>query len=193
MATINSLLAHLDERTIAQQVGIRHDEARIQYHIPSNTITNFDQFRDIITDYCIYHHARCISNGGALAHRDAYGKAKELLENAYRRKHGDIVSAYNDAHDGTNGGVRVVLDTIAEGLKAEAVERYITDAFDRHVAPNSWEQRVDMIRQFISQFSNVLSSSIVASQPERYARDWNELIRSYAEGIRPTLAMYRRL
>jgi hypothetical protein len=193
MATINSLLAHLDERTIAQRVAIPHDEARVQSHLSSNTVADYDEFIDKITQYCSYHYSRCISRGGNLARRDAYGKAKQMLEKEYRRRNGDIVSAFNDAHDGTNGGMRVVLDTIAEGLKAEAVERYITDVFDRHVAPNSWEQKVDMIRQFISQFSNVLSSSIVATQPERYAQNYSELIRAYVDGLRQTSSMFRRL
>ena len=193
MATINSLLAHLDERIIAKRIGIRHDEARLNYHLRSNTVTNFDQFRDNITDYYNYHYTSCISNGGGLSTSEAYGRAKELLEREYRKRRGDIVSAFNNAHDGTNGGMRVVLDTIAEALKAEAVERYITDAFDRHVTPNSWEQKVDMIRQFIAYCGPNLSSSIRTDQPERYAHDYGELIRTYVEGLQQTSSIFRRL
>ena len=89
--------------------------------------------------------------------------------------------------------MRAILDIIAEGLKAEAVEHYVRVAFDRHVAPNSWEQKGDMIRQVISYCGNVLSTSIVASQPERYAHDYSELIRAYVEGLKQTSAMFRRL
>ena len=190
---ISSMLAALDEREIARQIGTHHDEARIRYYLPANTVRNFPEFKDVITDYYNYHHTTCVSRGGSLALSEAYGRAKELLEREYRKKHGDIVSAYNDAHDGTNGGMRVVLDTLAEGLKAEAIELYITDVFDRHVAPNSWDQKVDMIRQFISYCGNILSSSVVASQPERYAHDYSGLIRSYVEGLQQTSANFRRL
>ena len=193
MATINILLSALDEREIARQVAVPHDEARIQYRLSSNTVADFGRFSDIITDYCNYHCSSCVSHGGTLARSDAYGKAKELLEGEYRKRRGDIVSAFNDAHDGTNGGMRVVLDTIAEGLKAEAVERYIAEIFDRHVTPNSWERKVDIIRQFINRCGPYLSSSIVADQPERYAQNYSELIRSYTEGLRQTSSMFRRL
>ena len=115
------------------------------------------------------------------------------MENEYRRKQGDIVSAFNDAHDGTNGGLRSVLDIICEAIKAKSVEQYVRDIFDRHVAPNGWDQKVDMIRQFIAYAGPYLSSSIVASQPERYAQNYNELIRSYVEGLRQTSAMFRSL
>jgi hypothetical protein len=193
MAAINSLMAELEERTIAGRIGISHDETRMRYHLNSNTVHNFDQFSNIITDYYNHHYTNCVSRGGRLPASEAYGRAKELLEREYRKRGGDIVSAFNDAHDGTNGGMRNVLDTIADGLKAETIERYMTDVFDRYVTPNSWEDKVEMIRQFISYCGSMLSSSIVASQPQRYAHDYSGLIRSYIDGLQRTSSMFRRM
>jgi hypothetical protein len=193
MATIQSLLSALDEREIARRIGIRHDEARMRYQLQSNTVRDFDQFSAAVADYFNHHYTTCVSNGGRLSHAEAWGEGKRLLEHEYRKRRGNIVSAYNNAHDGTNGGMRVVLDTVAEGLKAEVVERYVQDVFDRHVAPNSWENKVDIIRQFVAQCGQYLSSSIKASQPERYAHDYSELVRSYVDGLQQTSAIFRRL
>ena len=193
MTTISSLLSALDEQVIARRAAIPHDEARVQYSLNSNTVGSFHEFSDIISDYYNYHYTSCVSNGGQLSLSESAGRAKELLEQEYRKRQGDIVSAYNDAHDGTNGGMRVVLDTVAEGLKAESVERYIREVFDRHVIPNSWEQKVDIIRQFIAQCGSYLSPSIRTHQPERYAQNYNELIRSYVEGLQRTSSIFRRL
>jgi len=193
MATINLLLSALDEREIARCVAVPHDETRMQYHSSSNTVADYDQFSDIITDYYNYHYTRCISHGGTFGRDDAYGKVKELLEIEYRKKRGDIVSAFNDALDGTHGGMRGVLDTIAVSLKAKAVENYVTSIFDRYVEPNDWPAKVDIIRQFINCCGPYMSSSIVAGQPERYAQNYSELIRSYTEGLRQTSSMFRRL
>ena len=60
------------------------------------------------------------------------------------------MTVYHDAHDGTNGGVRHVLDIIAEGLKAESVEAFVRAVFECYVDPNSYEQKVEIIRQFIA-------------------------------------------
>ena len=192
MTSINSLLEALDERTIVGQVGRAHDEARMIYPLCSNTVGSFHEFSDIIGDYYNYHFTACVSHGGSLSRAEATSRAKEILEREYRRQNGDIVTAYNDAHDGTNGGVRLVLDKVAEGLKAESVERYIRDMFDRHVAPNAWEDKVAIIRQFITQCGVHLSSSIRA-EPERYARDFQELIRSYVAALQRTSSIFRRL
>ena len=191
--SITNLLAELDERTIARRIGIPHDEARMSYFLSSNTVRTFEEFNWTITDYYTKHFTACVSHGGSLSTSEASGRAKELVEREYRRRGGDIVTAYNDAHEGTNGAVRAVLDVIAEGLKAESVDRYIREVFDRHVTPNSWEQKVEIIRQFIAQCGVHLASSIQINQPERYARDYKELIQAYVTALQKTSSIFRRL
>ena len=193
MATIDSLLAAIDEQTIARKIGIPHDEARIRFPLNSNTVGDFDEFTNLIGDYYNHHFTNCITSGGSLSLAEASGRAKEILEREYRRRNGDVVTAYNNAHDGTDGGLRAILDILAEAIKAESVERYIRDMFDRHVAPNSWEDKVEIIRQFIDRCGGQLSSSIRADQPERYAQNFAELIRSYVEGLQRTSSIFRRL
>lgn len=192
MQIIDSLMAEVNEQTLARNISIGHDEARMRYRLNSNTVESFYEFKDIITDYYNYHYTTCVSNGGRLSSSEAYGRAKELLERQYRKRNGDIVMAFNHANEGTSGGLRTVIDTIADGIKAEAIERYITDVFDRYVAPNSWEDKVEIMRQFIASCGTLLSSSIVASRPERYARDYSDLIRSYVDGLQASSSVFRR-
>jgi hypothetical protein len=193
MSSIDSLLAELDERTIAQRVGIRHDEFRMHYAPSSNIVGSFDEFESIIADYYAKHSSACISHGGTLPRFEAMSRAKELLEREYRRRGGTMMTAYNDGHDGTNGGMRAVLDTIAEALKAESLGMYIRDVFDRYVKPDSWEQKVEIIRQFIAQCGVHLGSSIRTHQPESYAHDYRELIQAYKTALEKTSSTFRRI
>lgn len=192
MAAIDTLLTAMDERQLAQNVGLRHDEARMRYPLRSNTVADFTEFKKIISDYYNYHFTTCVSRGGSLPQAEAYGRAKEALEREYRRHDGDITSAFNDAHDGTNGGLRVVLDKLADGLKAASVELYITELFDRHIAPSEWDQKVEIIRQFMARCGASLASSVSVNQPERYARDYSDLIRAYVRALQSSSAMFRR-
>ncbi len=193
MPAIDSLLGALDERRIAQQVGLPHDEARMRFPLKSNTVSTFDEYSDLLADYYNYHFTQCVSRGGTLPRTEAAGRAKEVLEREYRRRGGDIVTAFNDARDGTNSGLRAQLDLIAEALKTEAVQRYIREMFDRHVAPNSWPDKVEIIRQFIARCGENLASSIQADQPERYAQNFQELIQSYVTSLQRTSSIFRRL
>jgi hypothetical protein len=193
MTSYSGLQSEIDEKAIAQRIAIPHDEARMRYHLDSNTVADFEEFSQKIGDYYNYHFTSCVSFGGSLSASEAISRAKEILDQEYRPKGGDIVTAYNDSHDGTNGGLRLILDKIAEKLKAESVERYIRDAFDRYVAPNSWEHKVEIIRQFIGRCGSLLSSSIRSDQPERYAQNYQELIQSYVTALQNTSSIFRRL
>lgn len=193
MATLDTLLAALDERRIAREIGIPHDEARMRYALRSNTVPDFHTFSAIIGDYMRHHYAACISHGGTLSPVEAVGRAKEILDREYRRSNGDMMSAYGNAVDGVEGGLRTVLDRLSDALKVEAVERYTRDCFDRLVAPNDWDRKVELIRQFVRHLGHQLNGSIQADRPERYASDYKELIRGYVEGMRRTSSIFRRL
>jgi hypothetical protein len=193
MNTISNIMAALDEQNIAREVGLAHDEARLRYPLQHNTVGSFEEFTALVGDYYNYHFSRCVSHGGRLSAAEAGGRAKELLEREYRRRNGDIVTAFNDAHTGTNNGLRTILDLIADGLKEESVTRYVRDVFDRQVAPNCWEDKVMLIRQFIDRSAVELASSIRRDQPERYAQNYQQLIQAYVEGLRRTSSMFRSL
>ena len=192
MSSLEGLLSAIDELAIARNVGIPHDEARMNYSPGKNTVGSFDEFADVIADYYNYHVSQCVVHGGYLSRTESAGRAKEMLEQEYRRQGGNIITAYNDAHDGTNGGLRIVFDKMAEQLKAESVERHIRDAFDRYVNPVSWDQKVDIMRQFITRYGRHLSSSINPAQPERYAASYEELIKAYVESLKKTSSIFRR-
>jgi len=193
MNLLNNLIAAIDEQAITRKIGIPHDEARMRYALNKNTVDSFDEFARIIADYYNYHLSRCMVRGGSFSRTEAGGRAKEVLEQEYRRTGGDLNMAYYDAHDGTNGGLRVILDKIAENLKAESVERFIRDAFDRYVEPISWGQKVEIMRQFIAKYGDQFSSALRSSQPERYAQNYQELIRAYVESLRRISPIFRRL
>jgi hypothetical protein len=162
MGSLQQLISAINEVALAQNVGNYHDEVRGGYSLGKNTVESFEEFTEVIADYYNFHFTRCVSHGGSLSRTEAAGRAKKLLTQQYRRQGGDIISAYNDAHDGTNGGLRIILDIIADLLKAESVELYIMDQFERYVTPNSWEMKVDIISQLIEQLGPYLSPSIQA-------------------------------
>lgn len=193
MGSLSSILEQLDERYIAKNIGVPHDGARGSYRLATNTVSDIDSFRKIIGDYYNYHFTNCVSNGGFLSATEAQGRAKEIIESSYRDHGSDFVGAFNDAHDGTHNGLRAVLDTIAEQLKTEAIERHIRKVFDDEVKPNSWEDKVDIIKQFIGRCGPDISSSVDVSKPERYASNYAELIRAYVDSLRKTSSMFRRL
>ena len=194
MSKISAILAELTEQTIAQRVGIAHDETRMQFCLRSNTVATFDEFSRICRDYYNYHFTRCVTRGGTLPAARAWSFAKNIIENEYRHKEGgDIVSAFKDAREGTNGGLRHTLDLIADGLKKESITAYVNEVFDRHVTPDSWRGTVETIRDFIAHCGVDLSSFVEIDQPERYARDFRPVVQAFVDGLQHTAGSLRRL
>lgn len=193
MVSYDSLARALDEREIANRVAIRHDEARARYPLDRIRASTFEEFTDVIARYYMYHYATCVAPGARLSLMDAASDAKEVLESQLRRGEGNIVTYFIRARDGVEGGMRVILDTLAEGLKGRSVANYVRDCFDRHVAPHSWEDKVEVIRQFIKQCGPYLSAAIRVDQPERYAHEFQTLINEYLRALRNNSAMFRRL
>jgi len=192
---ISEMLAELDERYIARVVAMPHNDFRARYHLDSNTVRTFDEFDRKIGDYLNQHSSACVSHGGILSQSEARSRAKEIIEREFRRRlpGSDIVNAYNDAHDGTNNGMRSVLDVIADGLKNESIERHVRDVFDRYVSPNSWSQKVQIIRELIDHCGDFLSSSIRSNPAEQFAHAYQECIRTYTDALQTTSNLFRRL
>ncbi|MGD2111235.1 MAG: hypothetical protein PVI86_17800 [Phycisphaerae bacterium] len=188
-----ALHEEIDELTIARRIGIPHNEARRLYRLPTSTVASFDEFSRIIGDYYNHHHTTCECPGGRSSAGDARSRAKEILEREYRRRHGDLITAFNEAHEGTREGLGGVLNTIAENLKGEAVQRYLRDVFDRHITPNRWEDKVEIIRLVLQQYAPILSRSIRLDQPERYAANYIELIQGMVQGLQNASAAFRRM
>ena len=193
MASIDTLMAALTDTQIAQAVGNPHDAARMAYRVPKNTADSFPELEEIIGDYYAYHFSRCSAPGSRLSRVESVGSAKQLLERFYhRQRHGDMVTAYHDANTGTNGGVRGLLDVIADAMKEEAIEKYVRHVFDSQVAPIDYEQRVELIRQFMQRYGSLLSPAVRDLKPEYFAHQYIELVRMYAEAITRTASVFRR-
>lgn len=193
MAVIHDLITATSEIAIARNVAIHHDNARESFRCRSNSPRDWTDFEDGIGDYYAYHYEKCVVPGARMPAATARSEAKTLLEQEMRRHHTDVVGAYRDAVDGTNSGFRGVLDTIADGLKAKAIENYIMEQFDRRVAPAEPAQKIEIVRQFIRHYGPIFGDAIDPQRVEYYAHRYKELIRLFSNGLRGTSTLFRRI
>ena len=188
-----SMMNELDPRTIAQRVDLPHQEAQLRYHLTQPTVDSFTEFKRIIGDFYAHQFSACISNGGRPSREYAEGQAETILEREYRRRNSDIVGAYRDAQLAMNGGMSKILQTLAEGIKYEAVQLYTRDVFERYAEPSSWDEKVAIVRQFIAEQSVRLGEDIDPTTPERYAANFQPLIQSFVDAMRHTKDTARRM
>jgi hypothetical protein len=87
----------------------------------------------------------------------------------------------------------VILDIIAERLKADSVEQYIQNVFQKYVLSIPPEAKVEVVCQFIGLQGNNLESLIFSHQPERYVDNYNELIKAYVKSLQKKSRIFRIL
>ena len=191
MSILENILNELDEKYLLDHVTKKHDEARIQFRITSITVQDDIAFDSLISDYYNYHFTKCISNGGTLPRAESAGRAKDIIEKYYKRKGLDKLNAYSDGKSGENGGMRQILDIIMESMKEEAVERHMRDVIDKYIAPSSWEEQVEIIKEIINRIKD--SPHLDRNNPERYAKNYEELIRFLVELYKMESRLFRRM
>ncbi|MGA2497748.1 MAG: hypothetical protein ABSH20_08405 [Tepidisphaeraceae bacterium] len=192
MPDIKLLLKELSESTMTQQVTLKHDEARLQYRPQTNVCASYAEFVAVIADYYNHHYSHCISRGARLPPAEAAARAKTLLDGIYQQHGGTIGTAFQDAKDGRNGGLRGILDAMAETLKMEAMQQYMREVLDRHAEPDNWAQKVELVRQLLKLCGAQIDPTIQANEPERYAHDYARLIATYIELMRKAASTFRR-
>ena len=190
MSTLDKIMEELDEIYIVKHITQKHDEARMNYRLSSITVISDQEFDSVIGDYYNYHHSKCVAPGAKLSDADAKSRAKEIVFGAYRNQRKDKLQAYADGKNGTNGGMREILDIILNGMKYQAVESHMRDVIDRYVSPSGFDEKVSIVRQLLGQIDN-LPSYINRDRPEQYASDYEELIKGLVESINALIAKLR--
>jgi len=193
MTLLDELAYALQETTVARRVGTIHDKAREDYQCGVDRVSDWDSFKNVIADYYTYHFARCVAHGGRLSRAEAWGKAKEIIEREYHRRRSDIHGAFADARDGTNGGVRVLLNTVAEGIKATSSEYYMIDEIDSRIPPNDFTRKTQVVREVMDRLGVRLENSIQANMPQQYAQSYLDIIHTYVLWLQQTSSIFRRL
>lgn len=193
MSRISSMIEELRETTIARKIGIPHDTARNGFAIQKNVVANYQEFEHLISSY-YSHHYQMAYPGCSLPWSECLDRAKHVLEQEYhRRRRGDLVSCYKNAEAGLDGGVRAILDTLAESIKADATQRYVREVFDRYVSPVEWSDKVAIIQEFFNECGRYLSPAVDQSDPSRYARDYNTIVNAYVMSLQEVSSMFRRM
>lgn len=193
MPTIQSIMHDLSDITIADRVTSRHDEARNRYHLRQNRVSNWDIFRAVTGDYYVHHYTFAVTRGGSIDPGRAAARAKAILEREYRRRGLGYVAAVNDGISGTNGGMKAVIDVVAEGIKAQDVSDYVEEVFDSQIKGNVFEDKLAIIRDVFHYYGRVLADTVDLSNPARYANDHRTIIDALVESMRRTSPVFRQL
>jgi len=159
-------LLHVD--VIAERIESVHKMIRESYTVSKYIVENYEEFKQEITAYYQYHFAMWMHGTPTMPYRLAHQRVNNLLDNSPSpnlAKVRDILGisgetgyivAYKNAKTGRYGGLLGVIDAIADGMKNDAVTKYVSAVFLDCVDPLNFEKRIQFMQEYLNLYGGVL-------------------------------------
>lgn len=179
----DTITSMINEQALAQEVGIPLDSARGSYTLTSSTVQTYEEFLDTLQSFYVHLHRR---TGGppteGLEATKARDEAIALLKRSFRRK-GDDSVAFVRAKDGTEGGMRSVLDAMTEQLKAERQGAYVQRILKEAIDALDWDDRVAFMRGAMERLGPLLPPELKNEPVERFAPNGEVIAQTYVQAL----------
>lgn len=164
----NTVLSLINEQALSKKFSAI-DSARACFILESLKVKSYEELINILQTYYIHMQRYTGSGPEKPDMSQARSEVIKLLESTFREKGGDK-TAFVQARDCTQGGIRSILDQITEHYKAHKQEAYINRVFKDAIADMDWQERVKSIRAVIKEIGRFLPEELKNQPPEKFAR-----------------------
>lgn len=180
--TLQEILSKISREALAQTIGLKIDLARISYQMDQVIIESFEELNESMLSYYVYllqhlDRIRIPVDFNAL-NAELFGLINRAFSN-----NGGLKFAIEESRTGVWGGMRYILDRITDQFKKEEQEKIIDLVLKYSFDPLEWDIKVSLIKDLIEVLKPVLAPEIYSQPPERFANNYEILIRSYVNSI----------
>lgn len=192
-AAFDAVVAQISEKAIARDLGVPLDSARGSFILDSSTVQSPDEFHEVLDAFYIHLHCwiSC-RTGESLDAGRVRTEAIKLLETAFRNQGGEQ-AAYARARDGIQGGMRSVLDTIAEQCKRDRYTAHVQRTLCEAISAMDWDDRVAFMQAAMRRLGPFLPPELSDEPPERFVRQYEVIVQTYVESLDKLSQLFRTL
>jgi hypothetical protein len=178
--TVHRVLEAISDESLTQKIGAPLDTARVTCPQDGVTAHSHEEFMDVIT--AVYRHMVWHSRLVLIPPDDEMmaAEAQHLLEEAFAR-YGGGRAAEAEARSPTHGGLRLVIDRMADHLKEELKFRYVDRVLKEAVDPLDPQGKVEFMRALMEHMGNQLPPDVRGRPPEDFVEQRDALIRTYVQ------------
>lgn len=177
---VDDVLYRISEQSLAQTIGLAIDHARASFLLESALVDSTDEFFQIITAFYLHLLRHTCVQVEYSDIESASPEAYALLERTYANQ-GGINAALLEAREGTQGGLRKVLDDITEHFKKKEQEKFINRVLGEILDPLDWNRKVEFTTIFLQRIQHLLPDEIKTASPKQYAHHYVQLVRLYVQ------------
>ena len=148
MANLNNMLRDLDETLIAQEIELKVDIALKRFPVSAPLAASYPDAERLVAAF--YQYLMREMFGAAVSDAMARGFVSLLLARAFPA---GIEDAADMATTGVQGGVLALLEKVAEAIKHQLVEQYVSGTISGGVDLSSWDDRVNLMDAYVFRFA----------------------------------------
>ena len=191
-AAVEAVLTEIDADVLAKEIGLPIDSARARYVMGELLVDSNDEFHDAASAFylALLRHAGVVP--ASTADHAVADEALALLERAFASK-GGVGAARAEARDGINGGMRFVLDVMTEQYKLEQQSKHVASVLQEALDPLNWNERVAFIRALLDRLGHHLPADLRSQPPERFARHYDIIVKTYVQSLDRVKQLLRTL
>ena len=180
--TLQEILSKISKEALAQTIGLKIDLARVSYRMDQVIIESFEEFSTTVLSYYI-HMLQKLNRIKIPADFNALSAEAFALLNRAFSNNGGLKSAIEESRTGVWGGMRYILDRITDQLKKEEQEKTIDLVLKFSFDPLEWDIKVSLIKDLMEVLKPALPPEIYSQPPEKFANNYEILIKSYVNSI----------
>jgi hypothetical protein len=189
-STLEALMSEIDGAFLARTIGLPIDTARATYVLDSAIVTSHDEFLDTITAF--YLHVYRHVHGGPVNADAVKDDAMALLQRAFADR-GGIEAALAEGRTGVRGGMRYVLDAMTDRLRSERQIKHVNRVFKEALDPLDSQSRVSLMAALLNRIGPSLPREIETTPPERLAKHYELIVKTYVESLDKVKELFRSL
>jgi len=179
----DTVTAQISEQALAKKFAIPIDSARASFVLASSTVGSYDEFIEIVESFFVHLQGYLSTDIPAVSNLQLIGgKALALLEVTFR-DYGGPEGAFARARDGTDGGLRSVLDAMTEQYKKQLQVEEVNVVLEKALTDMDWQDRVSFARGAMERLGPFLSAEMRDEPPERFAKHAGEITKTCIRSI----------
>jgi len=179
---LQHIIQEISPEAVAREVLLPIDTARASYILDAVTVENYSEFIDVISSF----HAHILRHQGRLAgtarDESITKDALNLVKRSFKDDGGEK-AAYDEAMTGTKGGLRYVFDMMVKRYRIEERETHIEMVLDTAIDILDPSARTRLIASIMDHLGSALPRDIRSIPPGKFVKNYELILRAYAESI----------
>jgi hypothetical protein len=176
---IDKILDDLHIDTIARRYEYVHNMVRERWEVKKYRPKDYHECHRYLAKYYSYHFATALRVDVVVPPERAFYEVRRILDKAQ----GGFAGHIGNAVRGRHGGMKALVDLIAEELKNEAIEQYITYTINIAIDNLDWNMRIELMRQYLKRYSKHMLPGEYMKSPEELAASYESVIKYHMQMV----------